>query len=347
MKTKIERYLERKGFQRLYANIPGLSVYFTIENSYINAFVMADADGEPGVTKELLDSFLEKSDWKAPNGETIDVHALSVIFSADVEKARAVGESQTFCWYIDTIKEELVIDEGKCEDFYGMKSVLNDAIKTEEILPEDISDIKNEVTIEQPVARRIPYVNYGLLIANLVLYFLCIFNSEFFYGQGAFDLVLVINEHDWYRFITSVFLHADVYHLSGNMIYLYTLGDIVERELGHVKYFVLYMLSGLAGNIMSMAFSIVMNDFTPSLGASGAIFGITGALLWIVIRNRGRHEEITIPKIIFLIAYSLYNGFVSTNVDNAAHVGGLIGGFVLAILLYRKKGKAKERGRKP
>ena len=93
-----------------------------------------------------------------------------------------------------------------------------------------------------------------------------------------------------------------------------------------------------------MAFSIWTRDYTPSLGASGAIFGITGALLWIVIRNRGRHAEITMPKIIFLIAYSLYNGFVSTNIDNAAHVGGLFGGFLLAILLYRKKGKAKERG---
>lgn len=343
MKTKVEKYLTRKGFQKLPVDIPGLSVYFTIENSYINAFVMADADGEPGVTRELLDGFLEKSDWKAPNGETIDVHALSVIFSSDLDKAREVGGDRTFCWYIDTEKEKLVIDEGKCEDFYGMKAVLEEGIKAPEELPAEDTETE-EVVLEQPLIKPKTYVNYGLLIANLVVYVLCIFNSDFFYSHGAFDPVVVIGEKQWYRIISCIFLHADMYHLSSNMIYLYTLGDMVERELGHVKYLVLYLLSGVIGNITSFAFSVMMRDFTPSIGASGAIFGITGALLWIVIRNKGRHKEITVPKIIFLIAYSLYNGFVSTNVDNAAHVGGLIGGFVLAILLYRKQGKAKERG---
>ncbi len=345
MKTKIERYLGKKGFQKLGANIPGLSVYFTIENSYINAFVMADADGEPGVTGELLDGFLEKSDWKAPNGETIDVHALTVIFSHDVEKAREIGTNQTFCWYIDTVEERLVIDEGKCEDFYGMKGVLEKAIAEPEEPVEESTETDPEITREQPKQRYVCYVNYGLLIANLLLFFLCIFNGEFFYGKGAFDLVAVMNENQWYRFITCMFLHGDVYHLSGNMIYLYTLGDMVEKELGHVKYFLLYMLSGLVGSAMSMAFSILTKDFTPSFGASGAIFGITGALLWITIRNKGGDKSLTALKIIFLIVYSLYNGFISTNVDNAAHLGGLIGGFVLAILLYRKKGKAKERGK--
>ncbi len=345
MKTKIERYLGHSGFQKLDANIPGLSVYFTIENSYINALIIADTDGEPEVTGELLDGFLEKSDWKAPNGETIDIHALSVIFSSDVEKAREVGKNQTFCWYVDTKAGRLIIDEGKCEDFYGMKSVLEKALTEPEETESDPSGTEAKVTYEQPKKKFVGYVNYGLLIANILLFILCIFNGKFFYGKGSFDLVMMINENQWYRFITCMFLHGDVYHLSSNMIYLYTLGDMVEKDLGHVKYFLLYMLSGIAGSVVSMAFSILTKDFTPSLGASGAIFGITGALLWIAIRNKGGDKKLTALKLIFLIVYSLYNGFISTNVDNAAHIGGLIGGFVLAIILYRKKGKAKERGK--
>lgn len=344
MKTKIENYLGYEGFQRLGANIPGMSVFFTIEKSYINAFVLADADSEPEVTMESLDSFLEKSDWKAPNGETIDVHALAVVFSSDVEKAREVGINQTFCWYIDTKEEKLVIDEGKCEDFYGMKAILKKAIATQESVLQETEKNNSQVIPEQPRKKKINYVNVGLLTANIGIFLLCIFFGEFFYSKGAFDPVYIINEGQWYRFLTCMFLHADVYHLSSNMIYLYTLGDMAEKELGHIKYFLLYILSGLSGTTLSMFFSILAKDFTPSLGASGAIFGITGALLWIIIRNKGRYAGITIPKIIFLIAYSLYNGFISTNVDNAAHLGGLIGGFVIAIILYRKKGKAKERG---
>ena len=82
---------------------------------------------------------------------------------------------------------------------------------------------------------------------------------------------------------------------------------------------------------------MMAENFTPAVGASGAIFGITGALLWVTTRNRGGDKKLTVLKMIFLIVYSLYNGFISTNVDNAAHIGGLIGGFVLAIILYRKK----------
>lgn len=346
MKTKIERYLERKGFQKLVVGVPDLSVFFTIEKSYINAFVLADADGEPGVTAELLNNFLEKSDWKAPNGETIDVHALTVIFSSDMEKARNVGGERTFCWYIDTECKQLVIEDDKCEDFYGMKAVLEEGICAPEELFQEMP-VAEEVTLKQPIKKPRAYVNYGLLVANLLMYVLCIFSSEFFYGHGAFDPILMINEEQWYRFITCIFLHADVYHLSGNLIYLYTLGDMAEQELGHVKYLILYLLSGVIGNAVSFAFSIATKDYTPSLGASGAIFGITGALLWITIRNKGEDKKLTALKMMFLIAYSLYNGFISTNVDNAAHVGGLIGGFVLAIILYRKQGKAKERGKNP
>lgn len=334
MRTKVEKYLEHIGFQRLMADIPGIDVYFTIENSFINALVLVDADGQPEVTDIQLDSFLEKSDWKAPGGETIDVHSLSVIFSRDEDKARSIGHNRMFCWYVNTERESLVIDEGKCADFYGMKAVLQKAVTEPEIQE---SSGQQEVTIEQPQNKAVSYVNYGLLIANFVMYVLCIFGGTFFYELGALNPILLVVRKQWYRFFTCMFLHADVYHLSGNMIYLYTLGDMAEKQLGHMKYLVLYLLSGLVGGFASMAFSVLTKDFTASVGASGAIFGITGALLWILIKSRGKNEVITVPKMIFLIAYSLYNGFISTNIDNAAHIGGLIGGFILAMLLYRKR----------
>lgn len=336
MKLKTEKYLEHSGFQKLPIDVPELSVYFTIEKSYFNVIVLVVPTKEPAEMRKMLDEFLESAEWKGPNGESIDIHALSLIFSSDMEAAKEIGENQSFCWYVDTQTGNLVIDEGKCEDFYGMKSVF------EKVLAEPMIE-EPEVTCEQPKEKFVAYVNIGLLVANFFLFLLCIFKPDFFYGKGAFDPVLMINENQWYRFITCMFLHGDVYHLSSNMIYLYTLGDMVEKDLGHIKYFLLYMLSGIAGGAASMAFSVLTKDFTPAVGASGAIFGITGALLWIIIRNKGGDKKLTVLKMIFLIVYSLYNGFVSTNIDNAAHVGGLIGGFVLAIILYRKK--SKERGK--
>ena len=78
-------------------------------------------------------------------------------------------------------------------------------------------------------------------------------------------------------------------------------------------------------------------DFAVSAGASGAIFAVVGALLWIVIRNRGRLGTITLRSLILMILVTLAQGFVETGTDNAAHVGGFIAGFILGMILYRKR----------
>ncbi len=350
MIKKIGKYLERKGFQKLPVQVPGLSIYFIIENGYINAIDMIDADGEPQVTAETLDGFVKKSIWKGPDGEDIDVHPLLVLFSSDMEKVRTIGEHQTFCWFVDTRREELVTDEGKCEDFYGMKAVLEEALTASEA--EIFADTDGTSGFEEMVSEEvlpsksyIPYMNYGLLVSNVILFILCIFFSSYFYAAWAFDPVQVLEKGTWYQFLTSMFLHGDAYHLASNMIYLYAVGDIVEKEMGHIRYFLLYMLSGILANGASLAVAVLTLNFNGSVGASGAVFGVTGALLWIAIRNRGRSDILTIPKMIVLILFSLYSGFVGTNIDNAAHVGGVIAGFVLAMFLYRKKHQRKERGK--
>ena len=90
------------------------------------------------------------------------------------------------------------------------------------------------------------------------------------------------------------------------------------------------------GSIGSFAFAMFYNPGIVSAGASGAIFALIGALLWLVIRNKGQLEDMTTLKMCVLIAYALYNGITSKNVDMAAHLFGLLGGFLAAIALYRK-----------
>ena len=85
------------------------------------------------------------------------------------------------------------------------------------------------------------------------------------------------------------------------------------------------------------------NNMAVSAGASGAIFGMVGALLYIVLINKGRLEDITLRRLGFMVILSLYLGYTSTGVDNMAHLGGLVSGFVLAAILYRKRNKYKSR----
>ncbi len=162
-------------------------------------------------------------------------------------------------------------------------------------------------------------------------------SGSFMYGHGAMFPDAVLVDGEWYRLITCMFVHFGIRHVANNMLILFFLGDNLERVLGHVKYVVLYLLSGLGGSALSLIYMVRTGDYAVSGGASGAIFGVIGALIYIVVRNRGRLENLTARRLIFMAVLSLYYGFTATGVDNLAHVGGLVCGFLLAILLYRKK----------
>ena len=141
-----------------------------------------------------------------------------------------------------------------------------------------------------------------------------------------------------------MFMHFGISHLMNNMVVLFLLGDNVERAVGRWKYLVIYLMSGMAGSILSYAHAILTGDYAVSAGASGAIFGVIGALFYIVAVNKGRLEDMTTRKLGLLIVISLYHGFTGSGVDNYAHIGGLAAGALLAAVLYRKKENYREKG---
>lgn len=103
--------------------------------------------------------------------------------------------------------------------------------------------------------------------------------------------------------------------------------------MGHLPYAAVYFLAGIAGNIFSMGYELLLGEYLWSAGASGAVFGVEGALLFLAILHRGRLESVTAGRVAFAVAFSLYCGFTSTNVNNAAHVGGVLMGFAAAAVI--------------
>lgn len=162
-------------------------------------------------------------------------------------------------------------------------------------------------------------------------------SGAFMFAHGAMFPEAVLRDQEWYRLVTCMFVHFGIRHLGNNMLILFFLGEYLERTLGHLKYVVLYLLSGLGGSVLSMAYMVYSGDYAVSGGASGAIFGVIGGLLYIVIQNKGKLAHLTAKRLIIMAALSLYYGFTATGVDNLAHLGGFICGFLLAALLYRKK----------
>lgn len=185
------------------------------------------------------------------------------------------------------------------------------------------------------------YVNIGLLIINIVVYFFLEFignteNAGFLLKYGAVYLPNVVYGHEYYRLLTAVFLHFGIDHLVNNMIVLFVLGDNLERALGHVKYLIFYLLCGIGANVCSIVSEMHSESYAVSAGASGAIFGVIGGLLYAVAVNKGQLEDLSTRQLVFMIVLSLYLGFTSSGVNNVAHVTGLCIGVMLAMILYRK-----------
>ena len=202
--------------------------------------------------------------------------------------------------------------------------------------------------MEQHHHRKPAYVNGALIAVNILYYFWLELhgsteNAGYMVAHGAMYVPLIVEKKEYYRLLTSVFMHFGISHLLNNMIIQFVLGDNLERALGKIKYLVFYLICGVGANVFSMVVSIREYELAVSAGASGAIFGVIGGLLYVEIRNRGRLEDLSTRQLALFVACSLYFGFTSTGIDNAAHVGGLVLGFLLAAIFYRNPGRREAR----
>lgn len=163
-----------------------------------------------------------------------------------------------------------------------------------------------------------PYVTYTLIGINIFIFVLSMFvNILPLFAVNRYFIV----HGEYYRLITGIFLHNGIIHLMCNMYSLYVIGSQLESFLGKVKYLTVYLLSGLAGSVLSIFFS---NSF--SVGASGAIFGLLGSLLYFGYHYRVYLDSVIKSQIIPLIVFNLMLGFMLRGIDNWGHIGGLIGG---------------------
>ena len=181
-----------------------------------------------------------------------------------------------------------------------------------------------------------------LIAVNVTVFFiLSLFgdteDAVFMMQHGAMYSDFVIQEHEYYRLFTCLFLHFGIEHLLNNMVILGALGWNLELQTGKIRFLLIYFGSGLFGNVVSLIFHGAAQEYTVSAGASGAIFGLMGALLWVVITNHGRLGRLSGRGMLVMVALSLYFGLSSSGVDNYAHIGGLVCGFLLALILYRKR----------
>lgn len=189
-----------------------------------------------------------------------------------------------------------------------------------------------------------PYVS-GLLVAvNAVIFLCCTFGGDLLYNMGSLSPYGFWEKQEYYRIVTAMFLHGDIQHLINNMLLLFGLGAMIEKEIGHLPFALFYFTAGLGANMVSLVYKVQAGQwYVESIGASGAVFGLVGALLAITFLSGLRMPNVTPGRIVFVVVYSVASGMGNNSIDNAAHLGGLamgmIGGSLLSLIIRIKNRK--------
>lgn len=208
----------------------------------------------------------------------------------------------------------------------------------------------NEINVEYsvddvpvvPAPEKKPVIKKGWPIVTFVIIGICIvvYIIEFIMGLGRSTEMdwqvliklggkfnLLVQAGEYWRLVVPIFLHGDIFHLICNMYALYVWGPMTEKLFGSLKFSIVFLLSGIAGFILSYAGGSM---FSVAIGASGAIFGIFGAMLSFRRQYKLVYKRLIGPSLFLIIILNIVLGFTSQGIDNLGHIGGLIGGYLAA-----------------
>ncbi len=185
-------------------------------------------------------------------------------------------------------------------------------------------------------------ITMSLIFINILLYIFCAIRSGNIIDIDGLTLLQVggnfgplVSEGQVWRLLTCAFLHGGLIHIIFNMYALYVIGPQLEVLFGRVKYIVIYLLSAIGGSLLSYIFS----PLSLSIGASGAIFGLFGAMVMYVLKYRDRIPKRVLNNLFFVIILNLFIGFNLQGIDNFGHIGGLLTGVVVSLIFLSSKQK--------
>ena len=193
-------------------------------------------------------------------------------------------------------------------------------------------------------------VTFGLIVAVTIMFLLTVVTGGFTWQNllrlGALDTRLVYHQNEYWRLFTVMFLHADLMHYLFNTFFgLFLISSALERLIGSKKFALIYFLSGLGASAVIFLVSVITGQPSFGVGASGAIYGVLGALLFLTAYKSQWFHPKDISSIRGLIFINIIFTFLVPNISVSAHIGGLISGFLLTAIInperyvrHRKKG---------
>lgn len=330
--TDLQRLLLQKDFRLVQQpeDTPPFDLYIRIENPVCCVLAVQPNDNDEH--REDVAVFVEGLQEKLPQIQctqliclylTIDAEPLAEVHPlADTDR---MGNLHHIAWHYATDTQTLQTADGSPDKLMGIEKLLRMAATGEE-LPKD--------TLRKDTAGKRPVVTFTIfaICAALLLYGMVTGQNEFLWERFSVSRETVLGQGQYYRLITAMFFHGSIMHLAANSIYLFYFGSRAELLLGKVRYVILYLISGICGGLCS----IFLGHYA-SIGASGAIFGLLGAMLILTREKGSRYTGMNYATMILLAFTALAMGFLDVGVDNWAHLGGFLSGALVFFLMFRAK----------
>ena len=251
-------------------------------------------------------------------GETVSVRDdIRNIETVKIDKMSDFKKNKFINDFFPSIKSAELSDKADPVEFFKLTDDMNQ--KT----------INQEKKLAKIFSPKKTYACYTLIVINIVCYLL----SYLSYNESVnlfANNYLMLQAGEWYRLVTAMFMHGGLLHIGFNMYALYILGPQVERYYGTKKFLLIYFISGILGSLFSAVF---MSANTVSLGASGAIFGLLGSIAYFTYNYRATLNGLLRSQVVPVIVINLLIGFMSSNIDVSAHIGGLIGGVLASMAM--------------
>lgn len=334
------QYLQRQGYAPASDTEPLIRVREFEDRICLIGIVPERLPGQKETPVADMEAAMQKRASNLMVMQGKQVETLILMAFRGVPEDRIVDEINRYdnIWVMDISNGKLMIYENQRASFGnppGLQLWLDDFLGKYVVVAEDRKKYE--------LKRVFTPLNTLLVVLNILVFVILAMLGDtedpaFMAEHGAMYYYGIVVEGKYYLMLTSMFLHFGLVHLTENMFMLVLVGNTLERMMGKTRYGIIYLLSGIGSSIFSLFFTLIPSPSTASAGASGAIFGVMGGILFLVIKDlvtkkKTILKELSIGEVIWIIVIGLGYGFIVNGVDNAAHLGGLLCGFVITAVL--------------
>lgn len=320
------KLLLKRGFYFAACNQPDVAIFYKPKSpDTLDVCILSDFTGGYVYLPQQLYAIANEVERKFIFNGYHNISCHFILFTDNLDRARNFTLSGLNFWLVDTVMKRLIIYDNQPSDFYLLREEL-------------------ENTISKPDKKRssllsVPFITFILIAINVIVFFFMEMygsttDSSFMAKYGAMSWRFLFEDHEYYRLISSMFMHFGGEHIINNMITLAVIGNEVEKITGHLRFLIIYILSGIGAGFISAVYNMNVHpdEYIISAGASGAIFGIIGALLVVSLIYKSVRRTIKPINVAIIIILSIINGFMNFQIDNMAHIGGLMFGIIITFI---------------